>query len=92
MGFSDKWIVCADCGRQFLWDVGEQLWYHEKHLANQPKHCKSCRDRRRAARLNEPRHYSKVSCDRCGNPTYVPFVPLGIKPIYCRSCLTAARA
>lgn len=92
MDYADKWLVCADCGRQFLWDAGEQAWYQGKNLANEPKHCKSCRDRRRDERLHQPRQYSKVSCERCGTPTFVPFVPQGIKPIYCRMCLTSVHA
>ena len=87
MGFSSKWLVCEDCGRKFLWDVGEQKWYRGKHLANVPKHCKSCRDKRRTDRLNKPRSYSTVNCDNCGHETIVPFIPLGIKPVYCRACL-----
>jgi len=92
MDFSDKWLVCVDCGRQFLWDVGEQAWYHEKRLEHQPRHCKPCRERRRDERLHELRQYAKVSCERCGAPTYVPFMPQGIKPIYCRMCLSAVHA
>jgi CxxC-x17-CxxC domain-containing protein len=87
MDYADKWLVCADCGRQFMWDAGEQAWFQGKKLANEPRHCKPCRDLRRDARMHQPRQYSKVSCERCGNPTYVPFVPQGIKPVYCRACL-----
>ena len=92
MGFTDKWLICADCGRQFLWDAGEQAWYHARQLGNQPRHCKSCRERRRDERLHSLRHYSKVNCQRCGSPTYVPFVPLGTKPIYCRTCYSNVHA
>ncbi len=92
MNYSDKWLTCADCGRQFLWDAGEQAGYRGRNLANQPKHCKCCRDRRRDVRLQEPRQFSKVSCDRCGTSTFVPFVPLGTKPIYCRACMTKVTA
>lgn len=92
MDYSNKWLSCADCGRQFLWDAGEQAWYHEKKLENPPRHCKRCRVHRRHLRLDVPREYSKVSCERCGSPTYVPFVPLGTKPVYCRMCLTSGHA
>jgi CxxC-x17-CxxC domain-containing protein len=92
MNYSDMWLVCADCSRQFLWDAGEQAWFHERKLVNQPRHCKSCRNRRRDVRLHQPREYSKANCERCGSPTYVPFVPLGIKPIYCRMCLSVVHA
>ncbi len=45
--YADKWLVCNDCGRQFLWDAGEQAWYRLKKFFNQPKRCKNCRDRKR---------------------------------------------
>jgi CxxC-x17-CxxC domain-containing protein len=87
MNYTDKWLVCAECGREFLWDAGEQAWYHDQHLNNQPLHCKSCRDHRRAARRKEPRLHAKVRCECCGAPIFVPFVPHGTKPVYCRSCM-----
>ena len=87
--FFDKWLVCDECGRKFLWDAGEQSWYRVKRLSNVPKHCKECRTKRREERLKKPRTYSKVNCDDCGTETVVPFIPLGIRPIYCRACLTS---
>jgi CxxC-x17-CxxC domain-containing protein len=85
--YIDKWLRCADCGRQFMWDVGEQAWFQSNNLENQPKHCKVCRDRRRDERNLFPRRYWKAECERCGKPTYIPFLPQGIKPIYCRMCM-----
>lgn len=52
--YADKWLVCAECGRQFLWDAGEQAWYRFKRFFNQPKRCKDCRDRKRNARFQPP--------------------------------------
>ena len=91
MDDSNKWLVCVDCGRQFLWDAGEQAWYRAKKLKHPPTHCKSCRVHKREVRLSTVREYSKVNCANCGAPTYVPFIPLGIKPVYCRMCLASAR-
>lgn len=88
----DKVLVCIECGRDFLWDAGEQMWYQSKGLNNVPKRCKCCREKRREAQLHQPRQYLTVSCAICGAPAYIPFVPRGIKPVYCRSCLTAVRA
>lgn len=90
MIFSDQWLICVECGRQFLWDAGEQAWYHVNKLEHPPKHCKVCRDRRRDKQHTEPRKYSRVNCERCGSLTFVPFVPHGIKPVYCRPCLMQA--
>ncbi len=91
MSFVDQWLVCADCGKQFLWDVGEQVWFASKKLTHPPTHCKVCRDRRRDERHQQPRQFSKVNCERCGSETYVPFVPQGTKPIYCRMCFNQER-
>jgi CxxC-x17-CxxC domain-containing protein len=87
----DKWLVCVECGREFLWDAGEQAWYQSKGLVNPPRRCKACREKRREAQLKQPRQYWTVSCVQCGAPAYVPFVPRGIKPIYCRSCYSNHR-
>ena len=88
----DKSLVCVDCDRAFLWDAGEQAWFQSRGLANPPKRCKGCRDKRRDAQLHQPRQYLTVSCMSCGGPAYVPFVPRGIKPVYCRSCFSAVQA
>ncbi len=92
MRFSDKWLVCVDCGKQFLWDAGEQAWFIGNHLENQPKRCKKCRDKRRDERKHQPQPPAQVNCSQCGAPTYVPFVPRGTKPVYCRMCLMAVHA
>jgi CxxC-x17-CxxC domain-containing protein len=92
MNFTDKWLICVDCGRQFLWDAGEQAWFSSKHLANQPKRCKACRGKRRDERLHQPSPSAQVVCAQCGAPTYIPFEPRGTKPVYCRMCLTSLRA
>lgn len=92
MDFSDKWLMCVDCGKQFLWDAGEQAWFVSNHLENQPKRCKKCRDKRRVERKHQPHPITQVKCDSCGASTYVPFVPHRTKPIYCRMCLATVRA
>jgi CxxC-x17-CxxC domain-containing protein len=33
-----------------------------------------------------------VSCNHCGNQIYVPFIPRGIKPVYCRTCYSTLQA
>ena len=42
-------IVCKDCGQEFLFTVGEQKFYEEKGLTNQPVRCKECRAKKKAA-------------------------------------------
>ena len=46
----DKVLVCLDCGKEFVFTVGEQEFYKEKGFENEPKRCKACRDARKAQR------------------------------------------
>lgn len=48
----DKTIVCKDCNNEFVFTAGEQEFYKEKGLDNEPKRCKECRNRRKATRTN----------------------------------------
>ena len=46
----DKSITCVDCGEEFLFTAGEQMFYRERGLTNQPTRCKSCREKRKTGR------------------------------------------
>ena len=46
----DKVLVCQDCGKEFVFTVGEQEFYKEKGFENEPKRCKACRDARKPQR------------------------------------------
>ena len=48
MEFEDKTLICKDCGKEFVFTAGEQAFYKEKGLTNEPKRCKECRDKRKA--------------------------------------------
>ncbi len=48
----DKKIVCVDCGKEFVFTVGEQEFYKEKGFENEPKRCLDCR---RAKKANQQR-------------------------------------
>ena len=41
--YEDKTIICKDCGEEFIFSAGEQEFYAEKGLANEPQRCKACR-------------------------------------------------
>ena len=34
--FADRSIRCVDCNEQFVWTVGEQVFFHDKGLKNEP--------------------------------------------------------
>lgn len=55
MEFTDKTLICQDCGNEFVFTAGEQSFYHEKGLDHEPKRCKECRDKKKAARNNDRR-------------------------------------
>ena len=95
MAFSDKSIVCRDCGTEFIFSAGEQEFYQSKGLQHEPQRCASCRARRRVERaVAAPvkRETTEVTCSACGNPASVPFVPRLDRPVYCSSCYEKVRA
>ena len=50
MEFQDKTLTCVDCGCEFTFTAGEQQFYREKGLDNEPKRCKECRDKKKTER------------------------------------------
>ncbi|MBM6837528.1 zinc-ribbon domain-containing protein [Clostridium saudiense] len=48
----DKKIICKDCGKEFIFTVGEQEFYKEKGFENDPVRCPECRKARKAQRAN----------------------------------------
>jgi CxxC-x17-CxxC domain-containing protein len=98
--FEDRSIICVDCGEEFNWTAGEQLFFHDKGLKNEPKRCKPCKQAKNerlaaiaAAQESGVRQRIEVSvqCAHCGEATTVPFYPSQGRPVYCRPCYTATR-
>jgi len=99
--FHDRAITCVDCGGQFIWTAGEQVFFHDKGLKNEPKRCKPCNKAKndRLAAISaaqmaglKQRVEVTVTCAQCGEQTTVPFYPSQGRPVYCRSCFLATRA
>ena len=98
MEFQDKVLKCIDCGAEFIFTAGEQLFFHDKQFKNEPKRCKACKSKRVAvldtAAAAHPHsfHYTRVetraTCSQCGKETTVPFRPTQGRPIFCRECFT----
>lgn len=51
----DKKITCKDCGKEFLFTVGEQEFFKEKGFENDPVRCPDCRKARKAEKMNNRR-------------------------------------
>jgi len=103
MTLTDKTITCRDCGRQFVFTVGEQEFFAGKGFANDPKRCPECRADHKAGRGGSysggadssngrgrlRREMYPAVCAHCGRETEVPFQPRGDKPVYCSECYKA---
>ena len=46
MEFQDKVLTCIDCGAEFIFTAGEQLFFYDKQFKNEPKRCKTCKSKR----------------------------------------------
>jgi CxxC-x17-CxxC domain-containing protein len=49
VAFTDKPLVCRECGGSFLFTSGEQEFYAQKGFTNEPGRCPECRSARRAS-------------------------------------------
>ena len=91
MEFQDKVLKCIDCGQDFVFTAGEQLFFHVKQFTNDPKRCKDCNGKRSQVVRRTPSTVpSKVEtravCANCGKDTMVPFKPTQGRPVLCREC------
>lgn len=89
MTFEDKVLTCVDCGKQFTFSAGEQLFFEFKHFAHVPKRCKACKAKSRAG-STRVKTESTVICAGCGIETTVPFKPRLATPVLCRACFQQA--
>ncbi len=48
LSYQDKSLECRDCGQEFTWTAGEQEFYEQRGLVNQPGRCPDCRRARKA--------------------------------------------
>ena len=53
----DKTLSCKDCGAEFVFTEGEQVFYAEKGFTNEPVRCPDCRRARKQQR-NSDRGYN----------------------------------
>ncbi|MCQ2462571.1 MAG: zinc-ribbon domain-containing protein [Clostridia bacterium] len=80
--YEDKTLICKDCGKEFIFSAGEQEFYAEKGLQNEPQRCKECRMARKNAAKSE-REYFTATCAGCGGEAKVPFQPTEGRAVCC---------
>lgn len=95
MTLADKTLTCRDCGKSFVFTVGEQEFYRSKGLQNDPGRCSECRSTRRQDRdtgmPSRPRTMHQTTCASCGGPAEVPFEPKQDRPVYCSNCFAKTK-
>ena len=85
MEFTDRVLKCVDCGAEFVFTAGEQVFFHDKQFKNDPKHCKQCKAKRSRG-TQRVRPETRTTCSECGVETTVPFKPTQGRPVLCRAC------
>ncbi len=96
--YADKTLHCRDCGAEFVFSGGEQQFFAEKGLTNEPQRCHSCRATARQNRAlgisngGGSREMHAAVCAECGGQALVPFLPRNDRPVYCSSCFDKVRA
>jgi CxxC-x17-CxxC domain-containing protein len=97
--YTDRTLVCADCGQSFTFSADDQAYHAERGFTNEPKRCPSCRAQRRGQRgessygggggggsYGGQREMFSATCASCGREAKVPFQPRGDRPVYCSDC------
>lgn len=91
----DTNLSCIDCGEDFIWTAGEQIFFRDKGLQNPPKRCRNCKqaknERLNTVLVNDESGVKlkievAVYCAKCHGYTTVPFYPSQGRPVYCRTC------
>jgi CxxC-x17-CxxC domain-containing protein len=93
VSFAERTLNCRECGVDFVFTAGEQAFFAEKGLLNEPQRCPGCRAARRRERSGSMvRETHAVVCAQCGTNTTVPFLPRLDRPVYCSSCFDQVRS
>ncbi len=94
-----KCAQCAECGAEFVFTAGEQMFFADKGFKNEPKRCKACKAKRAEGGSSgggggnsTMRAETKTNCSQCGKETTVPFRPTQGRPVFCRECFQQRRA
>jgi CxxC-x17-CxxC domain-containing protein len=93
MEYRDRVLKCIDCGADFVFTAGEQMFFADKGFKNEPKRCKPCKSKRSQMTSGEgfQRVETSATCSQCGKETTVPFKPTQGRPVYCRECFQQRR-
>ena len=85
MELTDRTIKCVDCGIEFVFTTGQQLFFQENHFRNNPKRSRNCKAIR-VGGSTSARVETRAVCAKCRQETTVPFRPTQGRPVVCRTC------
>jgi len=99
MDLQDKVLKCVDCDSDFVFTVGQQIFFRDKQFRNEPKRCKRCKEKAKSAATFRPAPAARrpsfietpATCSQCGKSTTVPFVPSQGRPVLRRDCFGGRR-
>ena len=90
----DKYLICKDCKRKFIYTIGEQKWVGQ-HGYKDPTRCRACRRIKKVLKLALEEGVSikdnitfKEVCDKCGRAFYTTLKRKSGEKIYCDDCWT----
>ncbi|MCL6481626.1 MAG: zinc-ribbon domain containing protein [Firmicutes bacterium] len=94
MEYRDKVLKCVECGAEFVFTAGEQMFFADKGFRNEPKRCKACKAKRTQGTAPSAgrRIETRTTCSQCGKETTVPFKPTQGRPVFCRECYQQRRS
>jgi CxxC-x17-CxxC domain-containing protein len=86
----DKLLTCMNCGVEFVFSAGEQLFFQSRKFYNNPMRCRKCRTEGQRGKSSGSAD-TVVACASCGATTRVPFRPRQGRPVLCRACFDQRR-
>lgn len=91
--YTDKTIICRDCGEEFIFTAGEQEFYAEHGLDKEPVRCRNCRNVRKHSGHQRPKRVLyEIVCSKCGKVESIPFEPRHDRAVFCNECYSAMGA
>ena len=70
MEYHDKVLKCSECGAEFVFTAGEQMFFADKGFKNEPKRCKACKAKRAegggGSHASPMRSETNTNCSQCG--------------------------
>ena len=95
MALEDRTLDCRSCGAEYVFSGGEQEFFQERGLVNDPVRCSPCRAARRRSRAGVGEAVKQMHaavCAECGTNTEIPFEPKPGAQVYCKDCFAVAQS